>query len=159
MHTDPVEQHAWLQRWVGQWTYESECVAEPGKEPMTFKGTEIIRPVGGLWIIAEGSGEMPGGGGDMTTVLTIGYDPKESRFVGSWVGSMMGHLWTYTGWLEGNELTLEAEGASFENPEQTTKYRDITKLVSDDERRFRSQMLDSTGQWQQMVSIVYRRTR
>jgi hypothetical protein len=72
---------------------------------------------------------------------------------------MMAHLWVYDGWLEGNELTLEAEGDSFEDPTQVTKYRDITTLVNDNERRFRAMMLTTAGQWKQIMSALYRRTR
>lgn len=157
MFGEPVEQHAWLRRWVGDWTFESECPGEPGAEPMRTGGREVVRAVGDLWIVGEGEGEMPGGAGTYTARLTVGFDPKKGRFVGSWVGSMMTYLWVYDGWLEGDELTLEAEGDSFAEPGKVTKYRDITTLVSDDERRFRSEMLDPKGEWQQIMSAVYRR--
>ena len=31
MKTEPQKEHEWLQRLVGEWTYESECSMEPGK--------------------------------------------------------------------------------------------------------------------------------
>jgi len=57
-----------------------------------------VRSLGGLWILAEGRGEMPGGA-PATMLMTLGYDPAKNRFVGTWVGSMMTHLWVYQGWL------------------------------------------------------------
>ncbi len=50
----------------------------PGKPPEKAKGTESVRSLGGLWILAEGRGEMPGGGA-MTTMMTLGYDPQKKR--------------------------------------------------------------------------------
>lgn len=157
MHAQPAEQHAWLRRWVGRWSFEGECPAQPGGEPMRSGGVEVVRAVGELWIVGEGTGEMPGGGA-YTAMLTVGFDPKRGRFVGSWIGSMMTHMWVYDGWLEGDELTLEAEGESFAEQGKMTKYRDITRLVSDDERRFRAMMMDGKGRWQEFMSAVYRRT-
>jgi len=31
MKLEPQKEHEWLQRLVGEWTYESECSMEPGK--------------------------------------------------------------------------------------------------------------------------------
>jgi hypothetical protein len=39
---------------------------------------------------------MPGGGA-ATMFLTLGYDPQRERYVGTWIGSMMTHLWGVRG--------------------------------------------------------------
>ena len=62
MNTEPQKEHGWLQKLVGEWTSEAEATMEPGKPPETFRGTESVRSLGGLWVLAEGQGEMPGGG-------------------------------------------------------------------------------------------------
>lgn len=69
MKTEPRKEHQWLQKLVGEWTYETEAPMEPGQPPEKFTGTESVRLLGGLWIVAEGQGEMPGGG-EATTVMT-----------------------------------------------------------------------------------------
>jgi hypothetical protein len=114
MHEQPQKEHQWLQKLLGEWTVESEAVMEPGKPPAKAKGSERVRSLGGLWVVAEGQGEMPGGGA-ATTILTLGYDPKKKRYVGTWVGSMMTHLWVYDGALDegGSVLRLDAEGPAF----------------------------------------------
>jgi hypothetical protein len=66
MDTAPQKEHRWLQKLAGEWTSEAEATMEPGKPPETFKGTESVRSLGGLWILAEGQGEMPGGGAALT---------------------------------------------------------------------------------------------
>lgn len=98
---EPVSQHQWLQRMVGEWVWESEY--EPGKK---MTGTESVRPLGSLWVICHGRGEMPEGGGHQS-IMTLGNDPRKERFVGTFVGSVMNNLWIYSGVLEGNGLTLD----------------------------------------------------
>jgi hypothetical protein len=83
MKTELHKKHDWLQKLVGEWTYETE--ATMGSEQLSEKatGTESVRSLDGLWIIAEGQGEMPGCG-VATTMLTLGYDPHKQRYVGTW---------------------------------------------------------------------------
>src|SRR3546814_15748840 len=72
---------------------------------------ERVRSLDGLWIVAEGEGEMPGGG-PATTLLTLGYDPRRQRYVGTWVGAMMSHMWVYEGHLadSGKDLARDCAG-------------------------------------------------
>ena len=54
MMAEPQKEHEWLQKLVGEWTYESEATMEPDQPPMRLSGTENVRSLGGLWILAEG---------------------------------------------------------------------------------------------------------
>ncbi len=65
-------------RMVGEWTCEGEATMKPGKPPMKYEGTESVRSLGGLWILAEGQGDAPGCG-PATTMMTLGYDPQKKR--------------------------------------------------------------------------------
>jgi Protein of unknown function (DUF1579) len=60
--TTPQREHRWLERFIGEWTSETEMSMEPGKPAEKCHGTDTVRSLGGLWILAEGQGEMPGGG-------------------------------------------------------------------------------------------------
>jgi len=158
LHTEPKPQHQWLKRFVGSWTVSGSCDPGPGAEPMTFAAVETVRAIGDLWIVGESVGTMPGGG-EMVSMLTVGYDPAKSRFVGSWVGSPMDYLWTYNGWLENDDrtLVLEAEGPSMVEPGKTCKYRDINEFINLDQRAFRSEVQMDDGSWYKMMSAEYRR--
>ena len=158
MHVEPQKEHAWLQQLVGEWTYEHEAQMGPGQPPMKATGTETVRSLGGLWILAEGQGTMPDGG-PATMVITLGYDPRKGRFVGTFVGSMMTNLWVYDGGLDASErvLTLEADGPTFTDPSATAKYRDIIEIVSDDHRMLRSSVLGDDGEWHEFMIAHYRR--
>ena len=105
-----------------------------------------MRSIGGLWVQAEGRGEMPGGG-DLVMVLTLGYDPKKKRYVGTWVGSMMANLWVYDGALDatGKVLTLETEGPDMTAEGKTAKYKDVIEFKSDDHRVLTSHCWARTG--------------
>jgi hypothetical protein len=156
---EPQREHQWLQQLVGAWDYEVECIMGPGEPPSRTKGSETVRSLGGLWIIAEGQGEMPGGG-LATTIMTVGYDPRRMAFVGTWIGSMMAHLWIYDGRLDsaGKVLTLDAEGPSFaEGGTPTAQYRDAIEIRSDGHRIPTSRVLGDDGTWNQFMTANYRR--
>jgi hypothetical protein len=159
MKIEPQKEHQWLQKLVGEWTSEAEAAMEPGKPSEKFKGTESVRSVGGLWIVAEGRGEMPGGG-TATLMMTLGYDPQKQRYVGTWIGSMMTHLWVYDGTLDaaGRVLTLDAEGPSMVTEGKMAKYQDVIELKSDDHRVLTSRILGDDGAWRDFMTANYRRT-
>ena len=160
MKTEPQKEHQWLQKLVGEWTFEVEATMEPGKPPEHFKGTESVRSLGGLWIVAEGQGEMPGGGA-ATTIMTLGYDPQEKRYLGTWVGSMMTHLWLYDGALDaaGKVLTLDTEGPNMAAEGKMAKFKDVIELKSDDHRVLTSHMLGDDGKWHHFMAANYRRQK
>jgi hypothetical protein len=160
MNTEPQKEHKWLQKLIGEWTSEAEMACEPGKAPEKMQGSESVRALGDLWVLLEGRGEMPGGG-SATMLMTLGYDPQKKRYIGTWVGSMMTHLWIYDGSLDasGKELTLNAEGPSFTDEGKLSKYRDVITFESDDHRTLTSHVLGDDGKWTQFMTAHYRRTR
>jgi hypothetical protein len=133
---------------------------EPGKPPEKCGGTESVRSLGGLWILAEGQGEMPGGT-PATMLMTLGYDPQKKRFLGTWVGSMMTHLWVYDGVLDAAErvLALESDGPSMAGDGRLARYRDAIELKSDDHRVLTSSVLGDNGEWQQFMTAAHRRRK
>lgn len=160
MKTEPQKEHTWLQKLIGEWTCESEAVMAPDQPPIKTEAIETVRSIGGLWIVAEGHGAMPDGN-PAHMILTLGYDPRKKRYVGTWLGSMMTHLWVYSGTLDesGRVLTLDTEGPSMLAEGETARYQDVIELVNDDHRIMRSQALGSDGQWQQFMTAHYHRKK
>lgn len=160
MKTEPQKEHHWLQKLIGEWAYEGEATMEPGKPAEKFKGTESVQSLGGLWIQANGKGEMPDGDTAMM-VMTLGFNPQTKRYVGTWIGSMMTHLWLYDGELDVAEkvLTLNSEGPAMCTSDAMTKYRDVIEIVSDDHRTLNSHMLDDDGEWRPFMRADYRRVQ
>lgn len=96
----PRAEHGFLEKMVGSWDVTSDM---SGEKPWV----ENVRSLQGIWIIAEGSGEMPGDeGGPATTMLTLGFDAAKGKYVGTWFGSMMDNLWVYEGEVEPDGRTL-----------------------------------------------------
>jgi hypothetical protein len=160
MKAEPQKEHEWLHRLVGEWTFEADCSMGPGQPATKNKGSETVRSLGGLWVVGDGQGEMPGGGKAIMQ-LTLGYDPGRKRFVGSWIGSMMTHMWVYEGALDasGQVLTLATEGPSFAGDGKMAKYQDIIEFKSDDHRLLRSRTLNDDGSWNEFMTAHYRRKK
>lgn len=151
-------QHQWLKQLIGKWTFESECVMGPEQPPSRSGGSETVRAIGDLWVVCDGAGEMPGGG-SCTTQMTLGFDPRLRRYVGTWIGSMMDLLWQYQGDLDagGGILTLNAQGPSFSGDGSVVSYQDIIEIVSADHRMLRSQVQQADGSWQHFMTANYHR--
>ena len=160
MQTKPQKQHKWLQKLVGNWKYEGEAEMAPGQSKVKWKGRESVRPVGKLWVVAEGEGEMPGAG-MCTMQMTLGYDARKKGYVGTWFGSMMDMLWLYEGKLDrtGKVMTLSASGPSMVAEGKTAKYRDVITLVNKNHRTLTSFMQGKGGKWTKFMTAHYRRTK
>ena len=154
---EPGEAHRWLQRMVGEWSFEVEARMGPDKPPERSAGTERVRSIGGLWIVAEAEADAPGGG-RAANITTLGYDPDKGRYVGSFVSSMMAQQWVYAGDRDGDTLVLETEGPAFTG-EGTSPYQDIVEFISDDERLLRSRAPGPEGGWYEFMTARYRRVR
>lgn len=158
VQAEPQKEHQWLQKLIGEWTCETEMKMGADQLAATSTGTERVRSLGGLWVLAEGQGEMPGCG-MATTLMTLGYDPQQQRYVGTWIGSMMTYLWRYEGELDAAEttLTLHSDGPAMTGDGKLAKYRDVIEFKSDDHRVMTSSMLGDDGQWHQFMTANYRR--
>lgn len=160
MKVEPQQEHQWLQKLVGEWTCEGEAVMEPGKPPVTWEGTETVRSLGGLWTVAEGQGEMPGGGVS-TSLMTLGYDTQKKHYVGTFVTSMMTSLWVYEGSLDadGKVLTLDTVGPDMAAEGKMASYKDVVEFRTDDHRVMTSHILAADGQWHSFMTATYRRRK
>jgi hypothetical protein len=158
MKVEAQKEHQWLGKLVGEWNYEVEAIMGPDQPPIKSTGAQSTRSIGGVWVQSESKCEMPDGSPG-TTVMTLGYDPAKKRFLGTFIGSMMTHLWSYDGGLDAEEkvLTLDAEGPSFTDPNKTAKYQDIIEIVSDDHHTLSSQVLGEDGRWVRFMTAHYRR--
>jgi len=158
MKVEPQKEHDWLRSMLGEWTFEAEALTGPGQPPMRSEGNETVRSLGGLWVLAEGTGTMPDGA-PATTLMTLGYDTVRKKYLGTWVGSMMSYLWQYNGTLDANgrTLTLDTEGPNFAEEGKLAKFQDIIEIWSDDHRVLSSRMLGADGKWHQFMTSHYRK--
>jgi hypothetical protein len=160
MDTERSREHEWLDRLVGEWSYESESIMGAGAAPIVTSGTESVRSVGGFWTVGEGSFPMADSeAGNWTTIMTLGFDPARGRFAGTFIGSMMPNLWIYDGELDsvGKRLTLRAEGPGFPDGEGTATYHDVIWFEDEAHRVMTSSVLQPDGTWNTFMTAHYRR--
>jgi hypothetical protein len=158
---NPQKEHLWLQQLLGEWTFDSEMEMGPGQPAMKGGGRESVRAMGGFWILGEASCQMPGSDEKGTMLTTLGYDPKQNAFVGSWVGSMMTNMWVYKGTLDASQkvLTLDTEGPSFSGDGKLARYQDVITIKNKDERTLHSQTRQEDGSWKRFMIATYRRVK
>lgn len=155
----PEKEHQWLEQFVGEWEVESEGSMGPDQPVMKCKGTMKCRMLGGFWVVNEMNTDMMGM--QMIGVQTIGYNPEKSKYVGTWVDSMMNHMWQYEGTVDksGKVLTLEAEGPNFMAEGKTTQFRDAYEFKSSDHIVATSSMLGEDGKWVVFMTGNMRRSQ
>jgi len=157
MITEPLPEHQWLQRLVGEWESVAEWSSMPGEQRT---GTETVRSLGGLWVVAESEGSTPCGG-PATMMISLGVDPTTRRYVGTWIGSMMANLWVYDGELSADDttLTLAAEGPDMFAEGKTGLYHDVIQFQDEDHRTLTARVQREDGTWYDFMTIHYQRTR
>ena len=152
-------EHKWLQQFVGQWDSELESKMGPDQPTMKCKLAISSRMLGDFWVVNELSGDMMGT--PMVGIQTIGYDTEKNAYVGTWVDSMMNHMWKYEGSVDesGKLLTLEAEGPNFMAAGKTTKFRDAYEFKSADHIVATSSLLTDDGKWVVFMTGQMHRTK
>jgi hypothetical protein len=157
MFDKPQAEHQWLDQLVGQWKFEHDCQMPDGGKSITH-GTMTCRSLGGLWLIGESSGQSPDGGA-WSSVMTLGFDPALKQYVGTFIGSMMAHLWPYHGTLDatGKRLPLNSEGPKFDG-KGMGKYRDTIEIVDPDTWLLVSELQSDDGKWLQFMSGKHTRS-
>ena len=157
MFSKPQEEHRWLEQLVGKWKYETECVMGPDQPPMKSDGPVVGRSMGGIWVVLEFGGESPEHGA-WDSLMTLGFDPANGKFTGTFVTSMMTHLWIYSGALDAGrrKLVLDATGPRFDQ-NGMAHYQDMIEIVDKDHWVLSSQIEGDDGKWQPfMTSHHYR---
>jgi hypothetical protein len=158
MGTKPVQEHAWLQKLVGEWRVETEMTMEPGQPKQRSEGTESVKSLGGLWAFGEGKGKMPDGTA-MSYYSALGYDVSFKEYRGCWFASMSSHLWKQVGELsaDGKVMTLNCVGPSMTKDGETANYRDVIEIIDENHRTLTSYGQDDKGEWQEFMKARYTR--
>jgi hypothetical protein len=153
----PTKEHEWLKQLEGEWIVETEAVMGPGQPAIKSKGTETVRSLGGYWTVGEIKSDFMGT--PFNGIMTLGYDPKAKKYIGSWVASVEGHFWKYEGTLDaaGKVLTLNTEGPDMTAPGKLAKMKDVITIKDKDHRALTSFMQGPDGKWTQFMTMDVRR--
>ena len=158
MGTQPVKEHEWLQKLVGNWRVDSEMIMGPDQPKMKSTGTETVISLGGLWAIGEGKDQMPDGA-TMDYRSALGYDVSFKEYRGCWYASVSSHLWKYAGTLspDGRSMTLDCVGPNMEKDGETANYRDVIEIIDDNHRTRTTFGQDDNGEWHEFMKSHYTR--
>jgi len=142
----PQKEHEWLKQLEGEWACANEMTFDPSKPPIQCKSTESVRSLGGFWTVGEMKGDFMGT--PVTGVMTVGYDAKKQKFVGTWVCSMDAHMCQYEGELDaaGKVLTLNTTGLHPATG-KLVKMKDVLEMKDADTRVMTSTILGDDGKW------------
>ncbi|QDS88561.1 hypothetical protein EC9_27520 [Rosistilla ulvae] len=156
MFAKPQQEHLWLDRLVGNWAFEHHCEMPDGTKSAT-EGKMVCRSLSGMWLICESSG-ISDDGQPWSSIMTLGFDVKQNRYVGSFIGSMMSNLWLYQGDLDdaGKRLPLQSIGPTFAGT-GTCKYRDTIEIIDADNWLFTSELQNEAGEWVKFMDGPHRR--
>ncbi len=158
MFDHPQSEHVWFDDFLGTWEFSHRCDAGPDQPQSETQGTMSVRSLGGLWCLMDCTGTSPEGS-EWFSQFCLGYDLKKGKFVGSFVASMMTHLWLYEGALDETKriLTLDVEGPRFDGKDGMVMYQDIFEKVNSNEWLLHSRVLGDDGQWIQFLEGIHRR--
>lgn len=155
----PTAEHKWLEQFVGEWETTARSLPTPGTPEMTCNGKLTNRMLGGHWLVSNIENQIEGF--RMEGLQTIGYDREKKKYIGTWIDSVMDHLWTYEGSVDktGKILTLEAEGPNMLEPGKTALYRDTYEFKSEDEIATTSQVQGPDGEWVTFMTGTAKRVK
>lgn len=154
----PTKEHQWLKKFTGQWTTEAKGSAGEGQPEAIVKGTIKSEMMGGFWLVNTMDANF--NGTPFKGVQTIGYDVNKKKYVGTWIDTMNGFMWQYTGVVEndGTKLSLYADGPDMTTPGKTAKYRDSYEFKSDNDMIVTSAVKGADGKWMIFNRGVGKRT-
>jgi hypothetical protein len=151
----PGKEHQKLAASVGTWDAVIEAVGEDGKSTTT-KGVSVRRMgPGGFWLIDEFEGDVMGqkfvGHG------VNGYDPLQSKYVGSWSDSMSPSLLVSSGNFDkdGKVLTMTGKGPGMDG--KMVEMRLVTTAPDANTEVFEMFMPGPDGKEMRMLKITYTR--
>lgn len=160
---EPLAEHRLLQSMIGTWDYESDCDMGPDQGPMKQSGVETVKALGEVWVISEWvtkDSKLD----EHRSLMTLGFDPAQSRFVGSFQSSMMPFLWVYNGAFDPQALAagrqrvvLDTTGPDFSGAGGMAPYQDVFEFVDEQTRTLTSLFRNSSGEWVPFMRTVFRR--
>jgi hypothetical protein len=153
----PTAEHELLKQFAGEWTSKATAAMAEGEEPMTCEGNETAKLMGGFWLVCENEGTVQGT--PVSSLLTIGFNPKTKKYLGTFACSSDSTLWNYTGTMDesGKKLVLETEGPLPHDPAKVAKFRETLELVAPDRKVFTSMIQGDDGKWTEFATIEYQR--
>lgn len=135
---------AFLDRMIGDWTYEGASLPEDGERRT---GVETVTRRG-RWLVIESDDEVR---------FQLAFDPETHRVTGDFVSWNHPTLWTYDGEASGDRMVLSSRGPDMDTGHGQADYQDVWEILSPDERLTIGRIRGADGQWRDFSRTRYRR--
>jgi hypothetical protein len=146
-----------LQKDVGTWDAAVKLWPVPNAKPIESKAVEKNELLpGGLWLVSRFDGDF--GGMKFAGIGTVGYDPVEKKYVGTWIDNMTPHLTVIKADYDPATKTMTGIGQGRDaatGKESTTK--NVTRYLDDNTRVFEMFASDPDGKEFKLMEITYKR--
>lgn len=151
----PTKQHEVLGKDVGVWDAEIKSwMVGPDAEPTVTKGVERNRLLrGGLWLVSDFEGDV--GGIPFAGHGQTGYDPKQGKYIGTWVDSMSTNVMTQEGTYDEAAETFTFEGEAVDPAGQTMEQKTIASYKGDTRTMEMHMKLPGSDEYIKMMEITY----
>lgn len=153
----PSPQHELLKKEVGTWDATMQFWPTPDAPPITIKAKETVQLLGeAMWVVSHfesGYGGMAFAGSG-----TLGYDPMEKKYIGTWIDSSSPYLTISKGDYDpaSKTITMLAETRdAFTNKPIVQKQ--ITHYVGDGTRLYELQQKGDDGKFRKLLEIKFTR--
>ncbi len=152
----PSKEHRILRKDAGVWDAVLKVWAGgPDAEPMTSKGVEKNRMLGGMWIISNFAADF--GGQDFKGHGQFGYDTSKKKYVGTWIDSMSPTMMTMEGEWDDSNHSMTYVGKSLDPMGNQVGVKNVTTYDGPNKRLFVMYMQTPDGKWVKSMEITYTR--
>lgn len=151
-----LEQHKMLKMDEGVWDARITLWSDPDAEPTVSNLKETNIMVGELWSLGRLQGKI----GDIDYVgwATLGYDPVQKQYVGTWIDSLTPTITHMSGTYDPKSKTLTLLYHTLGQDGQKINRKNIMIYKDQNTRDFT--MYVKTGEaWVKSMTILYKRIR
>jgi len=149
-----LEEHEMLKMDEGVWSAKITMWADPDTEPTISTAKETNTMVGKLWSIGKLEGNI--GGMDYVGYATLGYDPIQKKYVGTWVDSVTPAITQMVGTYGVKTKTLTLF-YSISGPDGQEEKRKNVMVYKDKSTRDFTMFIKNGDEWIRSMEIMYAR--
>ncbi len=150
----PLEEHKMLKMDEGVWNAKLTMWKTPGAEPIQSDLIETNTMLGDLWSIGKMEGNISGT--DYVGFATLGYNPIQKKYVGTWVDSVTPEITQMIGNYKPKSKTLTLYYSITDYEGKQEKRKNIMVYKDKNIREFETFVLKN-DKWNKSTEILYTR--
>ena len=150
----PMKEHEMLKMDDGTWQANIKMWSTPDAEPSISSAKETNTMIGELWSIGKLEGNIAGT--DFIGYATLGYDPSQKKYVGTWVDSVTPEITQMSGTYDADSKTLTLFYLTYASDGKAQERKNVMVYKNDNTRDF-EMFIKRGDQWTKSMEILYQR--